>query len=302
MNLNSVKIRREKDTNFQRVTPALAQELLDLNYSGQRRVSKMVVDKYAEDMRCGRWGKMNSDPICFHLNPDGSIKELCDGQHRLLAVIQSGTTQYFEFAEEKEKNFKYLDQGKNRDVSSFIHYNRPHEIAALARRIIKIKYTNSTIAGSVSNSGENDNKQGITPQRVLAFVYENEAELPSWTNYIQYGTQIVRGGLCGKGSKTTASLFCWLLVWLDKDGYLEEFIDDMKTDLSESVSVRLLKDYYQKSLANGFKPSPSQLICHLIWAYDNFKSCRYKKYPTFPKVLETVEKYDQLVSKKRRTK
>ena len=89
------------------------------------------------------------------------------------------------------------------------------------------------------------------------------------------------------------------MSWLDKDGYLEEFIDDLKTDLSESVSVRLLKDYYQKSLANGFHFSSSQLICHLIWTYDNFKSCRYKKYPTYTKVTETVEKYDALVAKKR---
>ena len=67
------------------ITPALAAGLLEKN-SKNRSVSDPRVEVYARDMQAGRW-RINNQGLA--LGADG---ELYDGQHRLLAVMQSGCT------------------------------------------------------------------------------------------------------------------------------------------------------------------------------------------------------------------
>lgn len=67
------------------VSPALAKEWLATNIAHNRGVVQNKVDKWAKAMTNGQWGL--ADPILF----DNQGK-LFDGQHRLLAVIQSGLT------------------------------------------------------------------------------------------------------------------------------------------------------------------------------------------------------------------
>lgn len=67
-----------------RVTPALAQEWLDLNRDNNRKVSEQVVARYAKDMLAKEWA-VTGDSIKFDWNG-----RLIDGQHRLLACVKSG--------------------------------------------------------------------------------------------------------------------------------------------------------------------------------------------------------------------
>lgn len=67
------------------VTPALAEKILEKN-TFNRNVSSAVVRKYAADMSAGKW-TLNHQGIAF--DRDGT---LIDGQHRLMAIIQSGAT------------------------------------------------------------------------------------------------------------------------------------------------------------------------------------------------------------------
>lgn len=73
---------------IERVTPKKATEWLNANTSN-RKLRDGVVEKYAEDMRHGRWTRCTA-PICFY--EDGDV---ADGQHRLWAIIESDTTQEF---------------------------------------------------------------------------------------------------------------------------------------------------------------------------------------------------------------
>lgn len=66
------------------VTPLLAGKWLATNAEEQRPISHSVVQKYADDMRNDLWQTTHQG---IALKKDGS---LCDGQHRLTAVIQSG--------------------------------------------------------------------------------------------------------------------------------------------------------------------------------------------------------------------
>lgn len=68
-----------------KVTPALAEHYLSKNVMN-RNVSQSLVNKYAHDMENNDW-LLNHQGIAFY--EDGSV---ADGQHRLMAVLQSGKT------------------------------------------------------------------------------------------------------------------------------------------------------------------------------------------------------------------
>ncbi len=67
------------------VTPELARDYLTRNKSN-RRLRQNIVSKYAQDMRDGLW-KQTHQGLAFYSNGD-----IADGQHRLHAVIQSGSS------------------------------------------------------------------------------------------------------------------------------------------------------------------------------------------------------------------
>lgn len=73
------------------VTPKLAEAWLSANKSN-RNMRSGVAEKYASDMSAGMWTEC-PEPISFYLDGD-----LADGQHRLWAIIESGTTQQFPVA------------------------------------------------------------------------------------------------------------------------------------------------------------------------------------------------------------
>lgn len=68
------------------VTPDIATKLLAKNHSN-RKVRKSHVDFLAEEMRTGQWIDDHHQGIAVNANGD-----IVDGQHRLIAVIQSGKT------------------------------------------------------------------------------------------------------------------------------------------------------------------------------------------------------------------
>ena len=70
----------------EKITPAIATDYLKSNTKNYRKLSRPVVNRYAEDMRSGRW-ELNGEPIVF--DESGLLK---NGQHRLAAVIVSGMT------------------------------------------------------------------------------------------------------------------------------------------------------------------------------------------------------------------
>lgn len=71
------------------VGPALAKKWLATNPGFQRRVRARRVQHYVRVMRSGDWGESN-DLLCFDWNG-----HLINGQHRLLAVIETGFTLAF---------------------------------------------------------------------------------------------------------------------------------------------------------------------------------------------------------------
>lgn len=73
------------------ITPKVAEAWLNSNKSN-RKLREGIVEKYANDMKRGGWTNC-PEPISFYADGD-----LADGQHRLWAIVESGTSQTFPVA------------------------------------------------------------------------------------------------------------------------------------------------------------------------------------------------------------
>lgn len=93
------------------VGPEMAAQLLG-NNTQNRKISTRIVKRYARDMANDDWHSL-ADPIRIARN--GVI---LDGQHRLKAIIESGTEQCFVIAEGLEIDDQlYMDQGRKRSAA-----------------------------------------------------------------------------------------------------------------------------------------------------------------------------------------
>tara|TARA_R100000329_G_C7587935_1_gene208446 strand:- start:248 stop:1111 length:864 start_codon:yes stop_codon:yes gene_type:complete len=118
--------------NTQSIGPDQAKTLLATNIKN-RDLSQSFVNKYAADMANGKWSKSAS---MIRIDTEGNLQ---DGQHRLEAILQSGTTQEFVVAENcPTEDFKVLDIGRgrsSRDALTILGYKRPRIMASAIRLV-----------------------------------------------------------------------------------------------------------------------------------------------------------------------
>lgn len=111
------------------LTPALAKQLLEQNRIN-RKLRPRRVALYAADMKAGRW-ENNGETIIIAENGD-----LLNGQHRCVAVIQTGVTiPVFIVRGAPARVFKTMDGGLPRSTSDVLHtagYSNTKLIAAIA--------------------------------------------------------------------------------------------------------------------------------------------------------------------------
>lgn len=114
------------------ITPAIARAYLDQNHRN-RRVRKFTVKLYAALMEKGAW-MLGTDGIGF--DAEGY---LLNGQHRLLAVIESGVAQEFVVVRGLDPDvFRHLDNGARRNLADALHmmgYQHYDVLAPTAKRL-----------------------------------------------------------------------------------------------------------------------------------------------------------------------
>lgn len=130
-------------STIQTVTPAIAQQMLEtMQYERQRDVNQLRVDSYAEAMRDGRFVPYTQIRVA-HM-PSGPI--LLDGQHRLWAVILSGTTQLFDVLETNEADnesvawtYGNLDIGQHRNAYALTRaLDLPNDVGLTQTQVSKM--------------------------------------------------------------------------------------------------------------------------------------------------------------------
>ena len=130
------------------ISPKVAEAYLNANKSN-RTLRDGVVEKYATDMTAGLWTDC-PQPIAFYEDGD-----LADGQHRLWAVCESGTTQQFPVMRglSREAGLN-IDTGLGRSLLDNARISQAG--GELSRPIIAaaraIEFGNITVGRAVSNA------------------------------------------------------------------------------------------------------------------------------------------------------
>lgn len=113
------------------VTPEIARNLIDTSNRDNRKIKPNVVKKYAKMMRNGDW---KFSPETISISKSG---KLLNGQHRMLAVVESGVTCRFLFATGFDDDvFSVLDRGAVRTRADALKMNKKvAECGALVCRL-----------------------------------------------------------------------------------------------------------------------------------------------------------------------
>jgi hypothetical protein len=118
------------------VNPEFAAELLNYNVDN-RRIREIKVNIYANKMSQGAWVN-DGTPLVF--TKSGKI---ISAQHRLLAVIKSGTTQRFRIQTGvPEEAFNTIDTNETRngsDVAGHLGYKNQHAVSTIARFMVSVE-------------------------------------------------------------------------------------------------------------------------------------------------------------------
>jgi hypothetical protein len=143
---------QEPTYSVEMIGPSEAVAYLGRNTDRNRRLRPHLAAVYAKDMTEGNW-RLSNDAICFDRNDI-----LINGQHRLKAVVLSGTRQQFFVIRGMDPlAFEYIDIGPSRTVADVLtikgqkNANAVAAITAKAAGYTKAGYLNSSIARSGLN-------------------------------------------------------------------------------------------------------------------------------------------------------
>lgn len=222
------------EAKLEKITPNKAEKILDSN-SINRSLRPGVVEKYADDMRKGRWTRCTA-PIAFY--EDG---ELADGQHRLYAIIESGAAQdFFVVRGLSREDGLNIDTGLGRSLVdngriSGVDPNLSNTLIAVAR-------------GMSEGQQSSARNKGLSNAARLEMV-EAHREAAEWA---------VRNGPRGKGIRNAALLAALGRAWYleaDKER-LARFCEVINTGFAngdtESAAIAL-RNYFigRKGLVNS---------------------------------------------------
>lgn len=143
------------------ITPAIAHEWLEDRWPEQRPIRKSHVMRLASDMESGR----------FKLSPDAIVRvkgKLANGQHRLEAVLQSGTSQHFLVLNSNDDElYKVIDAGLRRTAADGLidlEYNK--SLPSIARWVMAY-YSQDEISAARTPADVNSNSQKYITQSML---------------------------------------------------------------------------------------------------------------------------------------
>lgn len=135
------------------VTPSLAEQWLQHNLHN-RPVRKFGLKRYVERMERGKW-RVSPDAIAF--DQHGHLR---NGQHRLRAVVETGTPQYFIVGKNFEEDvFPFMDGGFQRSLADHLHaegFTNVNNVAAVLRPIANIAKTGAVTRHNSSGTASSN--------------------------------------------------------------------------------------------------------------------------------------------------
>lgn len=240
------------------ITPEIAEAYLKAN-TENRKLRKSTVKRYAQDMSEGRWKEGTTETI--KISPTGRI---LDGQHRLHAVVESGTKHIFWIAKGvSEEVFDVIDTGAVRnapDAFMVRGINYSTQIPSM------ISFYNGVAQGFIS-SDQNKHKRLTNTQLLQA--YEERPEFWQATAkktqrwYINMA-KLLSGSMIG-------GLYAY---FYDKDADdSEEFFEQLSSGLNiQCNSIALLRNKLMVDKMNTAKLPVSRRTALIIKSWNHFRA------------------------------
>ena len=237
--------------SIEEITPQMAEKMLEKN-TVNRPVSRGNVNSFSRSMQGGQW--MLS---VIWLDADGNI---LDGQHRLLAVANSGTKQKFLIIRNApQAQQDVLDTGKKRSIGDVLHFKgeeNAQQLGAVAR-LVNLVITNRIGQTQVALSNEEIlGTIEMYPDLRLA------AEVSQWSKYNRLTT--INPAVIGAG--------WWLIAQRTSLEEATQFINRLCTLVGEkpgSPMLALNKRVSEIRRKNQHFPIRDQIFTLIkVWNYD----------------------------------
>jgi hypothetical protein len=244
-------------TKMVRINAEIAAEMLKGNIDN-RAEAKSHVKFLAIQMLQGKW-KFTGDPI--KISKTGRV---LDGQHRLMAIVQSETEHDFLICYDLDNEiFDVLDTGKNRSAANILSikgFERYTAVAALSKMIIR--YNRGYYSGLLGGSG---GYSVVTNQDVLAYAESNDL-MP----YIRFGH--VLNDKCKILTGTQYAFFFYLFTNIDEQAanvFFEKFASGV--NLTEKDPVLYLRNKLFEDLSANNKMNPRSKLGYVIKCWNLYR-------------------------------
>jgi hypothetical protein len=223
------------------ITPAIAEKLLAANGSNHP-ARPTLINAYADTMRAGHW---SDDAQGMRINSNGALQ---DGQHRLAAVVQSGTTIYADITVGcAPESFAVLDSGRKRtaaDVLSMMAGERVATDVAGAYRTLWLYHEYKSAQDWVRIRQTND--------ELVAF----QREHPEYQELVMLGLRTYRSPGKAAGIITSAlgafAAYGWARLGTSYQPF-NTFLDDVAVgaNLDRRSVAFLTRRYFGNTSNNG---------------------------------------------------
>jgi hypothetical protein len=243
------------ESKVETITPEHAAFLLEGN-TENRRVRRVVVTRYAHDMREGNW-MVTGQPII--LNGD----RLLDGQHRLMACVEAGVPfETMVVTGVDSSVMPNIDKGTPRRLSDTLRWqgaNNATNVSTVARRIcallagISLRETNSINAMSTSDFLD------------TYATYEEEIQ----SAYL-IGRRIADATGRPVSEVAVAALWVMLNIGPDDRDQLEAFCSQLADGVGmlEGSSVLALRRWMQSSVNQRRRLRPDEMLIAFVKSWN----------------------------------
>jgi len=250
-------------TEIAKITPELAQELIDANLKRNRPHNKRRSKMYAEAMKRGEWVE-NGDTI--RISENGA---LLDGQHRLWAIIYSGLSQtYIVVSGLKDEVFDTIDRGAGRtigDVLSIRGEKNCNALAACARMLVVYDKSGNPFHGNPEFNP--------TAREVEQFIDEN----PSVRDAV---SRCVKSAWIKRHLTGSLAAACRFIFWQVDLEMAEKFFGQLESGVFDKPDspVLLLRDRLMEDKASKEKMTKKYMAAITFKAFRLFSAGESRRF------------------------
>jgi len=231
------------NTRREIITPAIAARMLESN-THNRSLQQRLVSQYARDMLAGNW-REHHQGIAFDI--DGV---LCDGQHRLHAIVESGVSVFMLVSRGLPKSSTdTIDVGKIRTTTDVFTLDGVNRAARIVPIITMLSYITRRVAWHPGNA---------PTKTEIRQIYEKYRASADWAACGE------NGGLPGR--LRSASPGCALLLFHLKDpNRAEEFRELLGLPVNQTadspvLATRTMLERWPKDMASRRR----ELLEHML--------------------------------------